>query len=38
MGRFSADAEALHKAGTAAGDYVKSRAGAVGKILAAVKL
>ena len=38
MGRFGADAEALHKAGTAAGDYVKSRAGAVGKILAAVKL
>jgi 3-deoxy-D-manno-octulosonic-acid transferase len=38
MDRFSSDEAALQQAGCAAGDYVKKRAGATGKILAAAEL
>ena len=38
MDRFDGDVDALQQAGGAAGDYVKKRSGATGKILAAAKL
>jgi 3-deoxy-D-manno-octulosonic-acid transferase len=38
MDRFSSDETVLQQAGHAAGDYVKKRAGATGKILAAAEL
>ena len=38
MERFAQDADYLQQSGRAAGDYVKGKAGAAAKILAATKL